>query len=375
MKYQKTIFTCLASGLLVLAACSEKSFNAASGSVFQQCVDSRPEVKCQVTCEDGSCVKNFNYSVDAQGQITDVLFVVDNSGSMSDEQAEMASKFPSFLETLKNVDYRLAVTTTDISTSLNGPTPNNGYGAFQDGKLISFQNGQSFLDRSVPVSQAQTLFQNTVRRQETLTCEANDYEKPFCPSGDERGTLAAIMAFDRNQDQFIRPMGHMALVILSDENVGSTGTFVDSRESPNQFLNYFRGLYPNKSIKAHSVIIQPNTDIGRSCHSQQASGPGPIGQYGTVYAELSALTSGVIGNICAANYTSQLQAIGEAVSQTREVLPCSPIGGNVKVTFIPEPPYRVEITKNLFQNEILFSRALPLGTKIQFEFQCTDDSL
>ena len=47
----------------------------------------------------------------------DVLFVIDNSGSMADEQTALARSFQSFIEVLEdpdvNADYRIAVTTTD----------------------------------------------------------------------------------------------------------------------------------------------------------------------------------------------------------------------------------------------------------------------
>ncbi|MBC7457098.1 MAG: hypothetical protein H7235_02385, partial [Bdellovibrionaceae bacterium] len=45
----------------------------------------------------------------------DVLFVVDNSGSMSSSQSNLAANFPSFINYFKTkgYDFRLAVTTTD----------------------------------------------------------------------------------------------------------------------------------------------------------------------------------------------------------------------------------------------------------------------
>lgn len=359
-------------GMALMAACSKKSFNASEGSVDQQCVDVRPEVKCQVQCTDGSCLRQFDYTINAESQVTDALFVVDNSGSMSEEQAEMASKFPSFLNMLSNVDYRLGVITTDVSVTGGGPSANNGFGALQDGKLIPFQSGVKFLDRSTPANTAQSLFQNTVRRNETLVCERNNYNRNFCPSGDERGLLAAAMAIERNEGSFIRPTGHLAIVILSDEDEGSDGynNLIDAREQPQNFLNFFRNRFPHKSLNVHSIIIQPNSTAGRNCFVQQSSTPGPDGQYGTVYADLTRIAGGVFGNICAPTYTSQLQIIGQAVSQTREVLPCSPLNGDVEVSFNPEPSYDVEVVKNLAQNEIMFSRALPIGTKIRFQFSC-----
>jgi len=59
----------------------------------------------------------------------DILFVIDDSGSMSEEQSNLVSNFPRFVEVLDgyttesgaNLDYRLGVTTTgkDITTVIN----------------------------------------------------------------------------------------------------------------------------------------------------------------------------------------------------------------------------------------------------------------
>lgn len=59
----------------------------------------------------------------------DILFVIDNSGSMGEEQANLASNFPKFIEVLNDfraengeaLDYRIGITTTSVSASLQQP--------------------------------------------------------------------------------------------------------------------------------------------------------------------------------------------------------------------------------------------------------------
>lgn len=368
------------SSMALFTACSEKKFNSAPGSVYQKCVDQRPEVKCVQDCtSSNTCVKKYDYQIDSQAQITDILFVVDNSRSMYEEQVEMESKFPDFLNKLNKLDYRIGITTTDISSDgksidpVNLPNASNGYGALQDGRLISFNNGAPYLSGSLGSSVEQSYFQNTIARNETRICENGAHTSSNCPSGVERGILAAAMTIENNPSDFIRPTGHMAVVFLSDEDEGSDGYGVvrDSREYPANFVNSFRSRYPNKSLKAHSIIIQPNTNEGAHCYSLQAREK-PIGQYGIMYSQLTDLTNGVQGSICAANYTSQLQEIGQSVAQTREVLPCPPINNQLKVSYLPKPSYQVTYSYNSFQNEVLFSKPLPKGTKIRFEFSCKE---
>ncbi len=67
--------------------------------------------------------------VPAQTNQVDILFVVDNSGSMGEEQAALVAAVPALIETLAliDVDYRIAVTTTDNSNPwCPGTTPEGG---------------------------------------------------------------------------------------------------------------------------------------------------------------------------------------------------------------------------------------------------------
>src|SRR5262245_11439832 len=58
-------------------------------------------------------------------QAIDVLFVIDNSGSMGQEQTNLIANFPAFISVLdqSGLDYRVAVTTTsrDYSYTMTAP--------------------------------------------------------------------------------------------------------------------------------------------------------------------------------------------------------------------------------------------------------------
>ena len=59
----------------------------------------------------------------------DILFVIDNSGSMADEQARLARNFKEFVGALDGMDleYRIGLTTTDVGrTACKGGTPEDG---------------------------------------------------------------------------------------------------------------------------------------------------------------------------------------------------------------------------------------------------------
>jgi hypothetical protein len=69
------------------------------------------------------------YIFEPQNKV-DVLLVIDNSGSMGEEQANLAANFAAFVGTLEDAgaDYRIAVTTTDVQNSewCNTTSPENG---------------------------------------------------------------------------------------------------------------------------------------------------------------------------------------------------------------------------------------------------------
>src|SRR5436190_127957 len=89
----------------------------------------------------------YDYKITIGGPKVDILFVNDNSASMSFEQKALAARFDGFIQNLdsKKVDYRIAITTTDIQDNTNEPRTINGNGNLQNGKLISFGTGTTYL--------------------------------------------------------------------------------------------------------------------------------------------------------------------------------------------------------------------------------------
>ncbi len=105
--------TALASGLVV--ACNggaEGSATATAGTDSDSDSDSGAGTGSPEACGDpGAICISPNRDVD-------VLFIIDNSGSMAEEQARLAANFSSFIDVLEdprvNADYRIAITTTDM---------------------------------------------------------------------------------------------------------------------------------------------------------------------------------------------------------------------------------------------------------------------
>lgn len=317
----------------------------------------------------GSMLKHVEYNVTVTGKKVDILIVTDNSGSMSFEHSRMAERFQNFLSQIeaKNLSYRIGITTSDVSSAGNPPRAINLNGALQDGRLIPFPNGVSYLENSTP--NKLQLFQQAVQRAETLNCEnflrtgnRNDTAGYLasCPSNDERGILAANMFVDGNHGGFLREGSHFAVVFLTDEDVRSgvytqaAGYPLELRDLPVSLMNNIQSRFPGKPFSFHAIIVRPgplysgvsaaaasnflteaaafgniqwpqeaqpgllfnesNKDYG--CLSQQGNQtPGVSGSFGFVYAVAAALTNGVVGDVCASDYGAQLSSIGDNISQ------------------------------------------------------------
>lgn len=394
-------------GLLIgtyWVACSPKKFDKdfeanACQNFAEVCVSDNGEDK-------------FDYTVTAAGGLVDILFVADNSGSMSFEQTYMAQRFHSFLGQLdaRHVDYRIGVVTSDISSSATSSTADDGAssslyneprainqnGALQDGNLVKFDNGSVYLTTST--ANKEQLFAKNIQRPETLQCE--NYLKQYpnsqppaagvkanCPSGDERGLYAANLFFKKNPSSFIRPNAHLAIVILADEDVRSglyskasnTAYQLEENDQPATLINNVKAAYSNKGLSVHSIIVRPGDGGCLTAQSRQM-GPsfmGPthgvtynqmLGSEGHKYAEATQMTNGILGDICAGDYGSQLANIGaNIVDRMSDVtLACA----DPKALQVTLTPAQAGTSWSVSGNNLHFSQALNPGTQVRLQYTC-----
>jgi hypothetical protein len=330
---------------------------------------------------------NYDYSV-TLGNV-DILFVDDNSGSMYTEQEKMANQFPGFLDSISTLDYQIGIISTDVQKDTAG----------SKGKFFDFGGGQTILKNSSRLRDSThysnvTKFQNTIKRPETLDCPngAN------CPSGDERGIYALNMALD-NGGSFFRPGGHLAVVILSDEDERSSGGgapgsainggaisqsyLAQDYDLPRTFVQKVANqLSGSKSVSVHSIIIKPSTTISAQdagCWSlQNNQGGGVKGFYGTQYAALSvpseelkamgAIVPGTLGSICSSNYTVEMGQIASFLNQKKIALPCAPEAGTLQVEFDPAQP---GVSSYVDADNILhFTPPIAAGVEVHLKYSC-----
>lgn len=363
-------------------ACSKVDFQSVPSSSCSDAIEDFGKDACVMT-PDG--YNSFSYTVTV-GDV-DIVFVDDNSGSMSAEQNQMANRFPNFISSLTNLNYQIGIITTDVSyspTTYSSARAANGNGAYQDGKFLKFDGGDYILKKGD--SDVQGKFTRTIKRQETLDCETTyAYSPTLCPSGDERGIFALNLMLDRGDSRMFRPGAHLAIVILSDEDERSnpgaqnSGFPLQDYDKPETFVSKVAArLGTTKAVSVHSVIIQPG-DTG--CYNQNNLGNGIFGSYGYSYAALSqpslalkalgGIVDGAMGSICASDYGAQLGNIGAKISaNVKDIqLACAPVAGSVSVTFSPAPTTAITFSVDS-SNKLKFSPAVPAGTAATIKYKC-----
>ncbi|MAE74633.1 MAG: hypothetical protein CL675_13280 [Bdellovibrionaceae bacterium] len=348
-----------------------------------------PDVTCQLLQEedpDLECDSSAG-TLSLTDEITlgkvDILFVNDNSGSMSTEQRKIANRFNMFIERLddQNVDYQIAITTTDVS-GVTGGTSSVSQSDLKNGNFIIFGNGQTVLTNQT-IDRVQ-LFKDAIQREETEVCEDSNFTN--CPSGDERAIYAANLVLDRADPSFFRKDAHFAVVILSDEDersAGGRGTNspqLENLDLPETLLSKVRNqLGDSKAVSVHPIIVRPG-DSG--CLSQQSSQGNQFifGYEGKVYARFvndSAITNdrtlipGVLGNICASDYANQLRDIAGVISEVPVQLECTPVS-DPQVEAVAGIPAGTQIYFDSGSGRIHFSPAVPSGGRIRVKYECPD---
>lgn len=295
-----------------------------------------------------------SFTQDDSANKVDVLIINDNSYSMEVEQTKMATKFPSFISALDGLDYQITMTTTDIASKdakLN-----------LSGRVVNWTGSTSkFL--TPKSSGANTLFKNTIRREETIGC----VKRGDCPSGDEQPLKAAMLAMDQRLNSnagVFRDNTDLAIIVLSDEDELSDGGPLATK--PKEVIDRFRAHFGNtKGLAVYGIVIQPGDEACRKDQLKQTTG-GNGAYFGTHVSELASLTGGSTVSICEADYSKSLSDISKSVRRlvgTFE-LNQTPVADSVEVVLTPAQkiPFKVSGKK------VIFDTPPPAGTRVEISY-------
>ena len=233
----------------------------------------------------------------------DILWVVDNSGSMANLQANVASNFSSFITRFKekSFDFQMAVTTTEAWREHKG----NQYCAQQNNiSRYRSNSGVSILTSNTPDLEDAFLSNIT---QGTSGC------------GDERALssmIAALTNTDNSNLDFPRDGAYLAVIVVSDED--------DFSHDGGDYLwnDYdYEGLTPVQDFVDAMDVITGSSSARRLYNvstigifdDQCRDDNTPDGQIAVRVGELSDLTDGIKASVCADNFAENLEIIGEKI--------------------------------------------------------------
>jgi hypothetical protein len=227
----------------------------------------------------------------------DLLFVIDNSGSMMEEQQNLANNFAALLSSAQgsNVDYHIGVTTTGLDASPGGWTEcPGGVQGGENGRLFPVVGGTArIITPSTP--NAAQVFANNVQvgwchwNEQGLEAAYRALSTPLVNNVDDPRTAETN---DGNAG-FLRADAKLAVIVVSDEEDFST-------QSVGFYETFFRALKNNDpSLFAFSAIVGP-TDLA-TCPTASSSG--------NRYIQLAQSTGGVVESICTSNWAASLQNV------------------------------------------------------------------
>ena len=145
----------------------------------------------------------------------DILWVIDNSGSMRDEQEALARNFQYFIDEFmqKNVDFKMAITTTDTGSSYNGRIT---CGVNSWGGTLVCDNSNA-----TPSSNELVDMLSAPAAQNDLQNFIDDFMHYIYVgvrgSGRERGLHTMEQFIMRYGQNYMRSDAYFAVIILSDE--------------------------------------------------------------------------------------------------------------------------------------------------------------
>jgi hypothetical protein len=227
----------------------------------------------------------------------DILWVIDDSNSMQEEQAALAAGFTAFADELEatGTDFHIGIITTSFE-----------YDNVERGKLVG---------------------------DPPYLTNADDYESEFVEratavgtdgSDKEKGLEAAIYAASPFNavpgginEGFVRPEAQLLTVIVSDEEDCSDGGALEGQDANacygqreeltpiSELVTSYRDLKPAENLLSVGVIVGLPNPCAEVIHSER-------------YLSFARTMGGLQGNICSSDWTGMLGSIGLNAAGIRE---------------------------------------------------------
>jgi hypothetical protein len=295
----------------------------------------------------------------------DFLFVIDNSGSMSEEQNAVANNSLAFFDRLNNlgVDFKIGTITTDNSTLRN-----NG-----------FNNDRNQFEADVRVGTSGDGKEScTYYAEKALSNSSPNNRGAILTNG--KGTLNTI-----SNAGYPRSGSTLTVICITDESDAYTKWDGSGSNTDNPLFDLTDNIFTQNNIPFYGVIPLNNVGEHESCVgvNGNANVRYNFSSFPNGALDLKTLalnTRGNVSSICGENYGAFLQQLADQVAAkaTSYALSRIPISSTIKVYVndieIPEtsnPPVGTTGYKYLSsENKIVFTGRLPtVGSQIKIAYQ------
>lgn len=282
----------------------------------------------------------------------DILFVIDNSGSMEHHQSDLSNNVNRFIQSFvkkSGLDFHIGVVTTDMGDDPFGTK----------GPCCGVLTGQPrFIERTTP-NFASALSQNMI-----VGIDGSSNEQSFAP------VIAALSEpnLSENNVGFYRPKAHLAVIFMTDAEDHSDTT-VDG------FMKFLIALKGDTAKVSVYGAIVPST--ATNCQRDE---PGVVPQrIESLLGKVSNAGNNVM-SLCSPDFGDRLASLGDDLLRrvgSLIYLNRRPVAGTIRVNFgsqsIPADPL-VGFRYDSFRNAIILGEKIvwsnqPAGAKVQVSYE------
>lgn len=314
------------------------------------CSPDSPKLQARPDLSNEKVVKDNDYLI--KDPKVDILFVVDNSGSMDFHQKNLAANVGRFVSAFFNrvsIDYHIGVLSTDMDDNLGGKCC---------GHLIG---NPTFLDRSNPSPEADL----AVRL--VLGVVGSGTEKLFDPV---ITALSSPLMTSVNAG-FLRPDAHLAIIFITDAED-------QSKESPVGLYDHLLKIKGKREkILAYGAIIPTGYNDPQCSRDVPEVEPRLIEQFLNMVINRGSN----VFNLCAQDFGDKLAQVAEDLAKQVSntiYLSRAPIVSTIRVFYgtqeIPSDSeygwsFDSELNAIYLGKKIELDPNQPVGTKIRVDFE------
>ncbi len=285
--------------------------------------------------------------------VVDILWVIDDSGSMANERRTLVGNFNRFVQELQNlkVDFQMGVTSVS---------------ALDNGRL----RGMTPIIRNTTPDVRSVFEANTTFLASRARWEQGLRMAQFAltsPRIDPGGTNAG----------FIRAGAALAVIVVTNEDDSSFGD-----------VDYYARAFKSLKGKGNENLVTYSVIGGTTPNG--CTPPGEAGLYGSLaepsfrYSDVATKTGGIVGSICDVSFEQTLIRIAQALNTLKRVFPLTirpliaslrvSVVDGTQVTVVADDPvrgyqYRAETNSVVF----LGTYVPPPGSTVRLEYAYAKD--